>query len=153
MKDVHASGAPAVLVAVYGNRAYEKALVELDALLLVDQVFVQTALCFDGGLCCYPVDRSFYFSSVRGISSLGLRIVRSMDYGDISVLVFLASGAGDEVCVHQADFIAWEHTEVFADRLLHEVFALDVQLTFRYVLFRPLPDNPQRKGYAQLAGR
>ena len=31
MKDVHASGAPAVLVAVYGNRAYEKALVELDA--------------------------------------------------------------------------------------------------------------------------
>ena len=24
MKDVHASGAPAVLVAVYGNRAYEK---------------------------------------------------------------------------------------------------------------------------------
>lgn len=31
MKDVHASSAPAVLVAVYGNRAYEKALVELDA--------------------------------------------------------------------------------------------------------------------------
>ena len=52
-----------------------------------------------------------------------------MDYGNISVLVFLASGAGDEVCVHQADFIAWEHTEVFADRLLHEVFALDVQFS------------------------
>ena len=61
--------------------------------------------------------------------ALGLRIVRSMDYGNISVLVFLASGAGDEVCVHQADFIAREHTEVFADRLLHEVFALDVQFS------------------------
>ena len=31
MKDIHTSGAPAVLVVVYGNRAYEKALVELDA--------------------------------------------------------------------------------------------------------------------------
>lgn len=31
MKDICASGAPAVLVVVYGNRAYEKALVELDA--------------------------------------------------------------------------------------------------------------------------
>lgn len=31
MKDIRTSGAPAVLVVVYGNRAYEKALVELDA--------------------------------------------------------------------------------------------------------------------------
>lgn len=31
MKDIHTSGAPAVLVVVYGNRAYEKALAELDA--------------------------------------------------------------------------------------------------------------------------
>ena len=32
MKELHADGAPAVVVVVYGNRAYEKALVELDAL-------------------------------------------------------------------------------------------------------------------------
>lgn len=31
MKELHADGAPAVVVVVYGNRAYEKALVELDA--------------------------------------------------------------------------------------------------------------------------
>lgn len=31
MKKLHADGAPAVVVVVYGNRAYEKALVELDA--------------------------------------------------------------------------------------------------------------------------
>lgn len=31
MKDLHADGTPAVIVVVYGNRAYEKALVELDA--------------------------------------------------------------------------------------------------------------------------
>lgn len=31
MKDLHADGTPAVLAVVYGNRAYEKALTELDA--------------------------------------------------------------------------------------------------------------------------
>lgn len=31
MKDIRADGTPAVIVVVYGNRAYEKALVELDA--------------------------------------------------------------------------------------------------------------------------
>lgn len=31
MKDIHSDGAPAVIVVVYGNRAYEKALTELDA--------------------------------------------------------------------------------------------------------------------------
>lgn len=31
MKDIHSDGAPAVVVVVYGNRAYEKALNELDA--------------------------------------------------------------------------------------------------------------------------
>lgn len=31
MKDIHANGSPAVVVVVYGNRAYEKALADLDA--------------------------------------------------------------------------------------------------------------------------
>ncbi len=31
MRELHTDGAPAVVVVVYGNRAYEKALVELDA--------------------------------------------------------------------------------------------------------------------------
>jgi ferredoxin len=31
LKEIHAAGAPAVVVVVYGNRAYEKALAELDA--------------------------------------------------------------------------------------------------------------------------
>lgn len=31
MKDIHADGSPAVVAVVYGNRAYEKALVDLDA--------------------------------------------------------------------------------------------------------------------------
>ena len=31
MKDLHADGAPAIIVVLYGNRAYEKALEELDA--------------------------------------------------------------------------------------------------------------------------
>ena len=31
LQGIHASGAPVVLVVVYGNRAYEKALIELDA--------------------------------------------------------------------------------------------------------------------------
>lgn len=31
MKEIHASGSPAVLAVVYGNRAYEKALIDLDA--------------------------------------------------------------------------------------------------------------------------
>lgn len=31
MKDLRADGTPVVIVVVYGNRAYEKALVELDA--------------------------------------------------------------------------------------------------------------------------
>lgn len=31
MKDLHSDGAPAVIVVVYGNRAYEKALTDLDA--------------------------------------------------------------------------------------------------------------------------
>ena len=31
MKELRADGAPAVVEVVYGNRAYEKALVELDA--------------------------------------------------------------------------------------------------------------------------
>lgn len=31
MKDIHADGSPAVVVVVYGNRAYEKALADLDA--------------------------------------------------------------------------------------------------------------------------
>lgn len=33
MKELHTTGAPAVLVVVYGNRAYEKALAQLDAFL------------------------------------------------------------------------------------------------------------------------
>ena len=52
-----------------------------------------------------------------------------MDYGNISVLVFLASGAGHKICIHQAHFIAREHTEILLRRLLHEVFALDVQFS------------------------
>ena len=38
MKDVYASGAPAVLVAAYGNRAYEKALVELGRICIGQRV-------------------------------------------------------------------------------------------------------------------
>ena len=34
MKGIRASGAPAALVVVYGNRAYEKALTELDAFVV-----------------------------------------------------------------------------------------------------------------------
>ena len=51
-----------------------------------------------------------------------------MNHRDISVFIFLTSGTGDKICVHQAHFIAREHTEVLSWRNFHKVFPLNIQL-------------------------
>lgn len=48
MKDIHSDGAPAVVVVVYGNRAYEKALSELDAFVTERGFKVIAAATFVG---------------------------------------------------------------------------------------------------------
>ncbi|MBQ8502601.1 MAG: 4Fe-4S binding protein [Bacteroides sp.] len=48
LESIHSEGAPAVLVAVYGNRAYEKALTELDAFVRVRGLKVIAGATFIG---------------------------------------------------------------------------------------------------------
>ena len=75
------------------------------------------------------MNRTFYLSCIEAGTTLRLWIVGTVNNRYIAVCIFLASGAGNKVRVHQAHLVAGEHTEVLLRRLLHKVFAFDIKLS------------------------
>ena len=81
-------------------------------------------------MCCgYPVNRTFYLSAIRAVAAAGRRIVSTMDHRHVAVCILLKAVAGYKICIHQAHFIAREHTEILFRWLLHEVFTLDIEFS------------------------
>ena len=68
-------------------------------------------------------------TSVGAVASFALRIVCTMNSNNITVLILVAACALGKVCMHQTNLITREHSEVFLNRLLHEVLSLDIELT------------------------
>ena len=80
------------------------------------------------------MNRTFYLSRIEAGTTLRLRIVGTVNNRYIAVCIFLASGAGNKVRVHQADLIAREETEVFLRRFFHKVLAFDVKFSAEWNL-------------------
>lgn len=63
----------------------------VNTFFFIYDIFVKSYLNFTCIGCFYPVDRSFYLTSVRCISTLGLRIIGTVDYTDRSVVICLGN--------------------------------------------------------------
>lgn len=77
--------------------------------------------------CRYPLDGSFYFSSVRAVSTFRCRIISTVDLRHHAIFIFYETVAGHKVCVHQTYFVARKHTEIFLWRLFHKVFTVNIK--------------------------
>ena len=75
------------------------------------------------------MDGSLNLTAIRAVTSLGCRIIGTMNLRDIAVCILDTAFALDKICVHQTDFIAREHTEIFFRRYFHEIFPLNIKLS------------------------
>ena len=75
------------------------------------------------------MDRASDLASVRRVSAPCLRIIGAVHKRDIALFILFAGGAGHEVGVHEADLIARIQTAVLADRYLHEIVPVDIDLS------------------------
>ena len=70
---------------------------------------------------------SFYLAGIETASGFGFRIVGAVNHGHIAVRILFKTGAGNEISIHQAYFIAGEQTEIFSGRLFHKVFPFNIE--------------------------
>ena len=62
------------------------------ALLLIHNVLIQSYFCwYRCAWCSYPVDRSFYLASGKAAAALGLRVIGTVNFRHIAVLILLQS--------------------------------------------------------------
>ncbi|PIB68842.1 hypothetical protein AOA62_04610 [Pseudomonas sp. 2995-3] len=69
---------------------------------------------------------SLYFTSSEYCATFGFRIVRTVYFYNVSVLIFDNIITFNEVSVLQAHFISWEETEIFFRRILHKVTLFNI---------------------------
>ena len=74
-----------------------------------------------------PVDRAADLPPVGGIAAAGRRVVMAVDFDHVSVFVFNARVARDEIRVAQTDLAAGGKAEVFLRGVFHEVVPFDVE--------------------------
>ena len=121
--------------------------------LLVHDILIQTTLCaFTAVWCGYPVDGSFYFSSVRAGSALG-----SPDHRlQCTTVTFPFSSFSNPVQVTKYASIRRTSLPgnirtIFLRRLFHEVFSLDINLTAKWnVTASQVPDFPDCYGHSSI---
>ena len=96
--------------------------------LFIYKILIETNFCLFCIRCCYPVDRSFHFTSCKSCSAFCLWIISSVNNCHISIFICLITCTGHKICIHKTYFIAWEETEIFLRRLDHKIVTLNVKL-------------------------
>ena len=72
---------------------------------------------------------SFHLTSCKSTSSLCLRIISTVNFCHVTILILYKAFTLHKICVHQTNFIPWEQAEIFLWRFFHEVVSLDVKFT------------------------
>ena len=72
---------------------------------------------------------SFHLTSCKSASGLCLRIISTMNFCHIAILIFYEAFTFYKVSMHQANFISREQSEIFLRRLFHKVVSFDVEFT------------------------
>ena len=75
------------------------------------------------------MDRSFHLSAVRAVAAAARRIVGTVNLGDFPIFILAEINAFYKVSLHQAHFIAREHSEILLRRVLHKIIPFDVEFT------------------------
>ena len=69
---------------------------------------------------------SLNLAAVRAVAAAALRIVSTMYFHNLTAFILDTAGALYKICIHQAHFVAGEHTEILLGRFFHEVFSLNI---------------------------
>ena len=72
---------------------------------------------------------SFHLTSCKSTSSLCLRIISTVNFCHVTILILYKAFTFHKICMHQTNFIPWEQAEIFLWRFFHEVISLDVKFT------------------------
>ena len=73
-----------------------------------------------------PVERAFHLAIGAFHPAKGVGVVGALNFGDIAVGVFAATGAHHDVGTLESHFLARSHAEEFLWRIFHKVVALNV---------------------------
>ena len=96
--------------------------------LLGKKAVVEANLGINGVRGGHPMQSGLDFATVRSISALDGRIVGAVEFNHFSGgRVFDHLGAGDKVCIAQANLPARSQAEVLFGRVLHKVLLLNVK--------------------------
>ena len=94
---------------------------------VLEQAVVEADLGVEGVLGGDPVQGALDLAAVGGVAALGGGIVGAAELGDVAVGVLDDVGAGDEVGVAEADFLAGGEAEELLGWVFAEVVSLDVE--------------------------
>ena len=104
------------------------------AFFFIYDVFIKTYSCLFCVGSFYPVNCTFYFTSVRSVTAFGSRIVSTVYNTYSAVIICFITGTGNKVCVHQTNFCTEEQSLVFTRRVDHEIVAFDIKFTTEWNL-------------------
>ena len=83
------------------------------------------------------MNRSFHLPPRESCPALRLRVVGTVNYGNIPASVRLVAYTFHKISMHQAHFISWEQPEILLRRLNHEILPLNIQLPAKRQLTHP----------------
>src|SRR5699024_11896027 len=89
----------------------------VNSFFLIHDVLIQADCrlpCISG---FHPVDRAFYLTSVRGVSSLGLRIIGTVHYPYGAVVVGFKSRKGTKISINNTELHTREKSFIFLWRI------------------------------------
>src|SRR6267142_3215133 len=77
----------------------------------------------------HPMDGAFDFTPSRRATSFALEIRGAAQFSDIAAGILHDLVAFDDVSVFKAHFATWAQAEIFRRRSLHEIIAIDEELS------------------------
>ncbi len=96
---------------------------------IVEQIIIHPYLSIKAVIRIHPMNgSSLHFMSVCRIAAAAGRIVFAEDFGDLTLLVFVKAGAGDDVGSLETDLVAGEEALELGDLRLAEVLGFDPEM-------------------------